>query len=169
MTTNSQPTIRRELRAGDEATVQTMVAASGFFTPEEVDIAVELVEERRNKGDASGYHFLFLQDGKRTIGYVCHGPIAGTESSYDLYWIAISNELRGSGLGKHLLAAAERDIAAAGGQRIYVDTSSRAASLPPRAFYERAGYHVAAELPDFYAPQDGKVIFCKLLVGTDPA
>jgi len=157
-------TIRRELRDGDEAVVKAIVTSTGFFTPEEIDIAVELVAERRSNGDASGYHFLFLDDAERTVGYVCHGPIAGTESSYDLYWIAVDNTLRGQGHGKRLLIETERDIALAKGQRIYVDTSSRAAYMPTRAFYERSGYHVAAELPDFYAPQDGKVIFCKLLV-----
>ena len=34
---------------------------------------------------------------------------------------------------------------------------------PTRAFYLRCGYEIAAELPDFYEPGDGKVIFVKTL------
>lgn len=155
--------MRRELRSGDEAAVAAIVTSTNSFTKAEIDIAIELVAERRAKGIASGYYFLFLDDGEQPIGYVCHGPIAGTESSYDLYWIAVAHRLRGQGLGKMLLAEAERDIARAGGRRIYVDTSSRPDYASTRTFYERSGYYVAAQLPDFYAEHDGKVIYCKLL------
>ena len=46
---------------------------------------------------------------------------------------------------------------------LYVETSSRPQYEPTRAFYGRLGYHVAAELPDFYGPGDGQVIFAKRL------
>ena len=69
------------------------------------------------------------------------------------------------GVGRALLAEAERRIAmiAGGAARIYVETSSRAQYQPTRAFYLRCGYRVAAELEDFYAPGDGKVIFVKAM------
>ncbi len=162
-------TLRHELRDGDEAAVRSIVASTGFFSPAEIDIAVELVQERRRKGDASGYHFVFLDapiDGdSRTLGYACFGPIDGTVSSFDLYWIAVAQTQRGRGLGGVLLRESERRIAAAGGGRIYVDTSSRPLYVPTRAFYERAGYVQEAMLTDFYGPGDGKVIYCKVVAG----
>lgn len=160
-------TLRHELHAGDEEAVREIVESTGFFTPAEVDIAVELVQERRAKGDASGYHFVFLDapaaEGARPLGYTCYGAIGGTLVSFDLYWIAVANAQRGRGLGRVLLAETERRIAAAGGRRIYVDTSSRATYVPTRAFYQRSGYVQEALLTDFYAPGDGKVIFCKVV------
>lgn len=156
---------REELRPGDEDLVRRLVQSTGFFTAEEVDIAVELVAERRQRGAASGYDFVFGELDGATIGYACFGRIAGTEASFDLYWIAIAAELRGRGHGTHVLRAAEQRIARAGGKRIYVETSSRAGYAETRAFYERKGYEKAAELPDFYREGDGKVIYCKILDG----
>lgn len=156
-------TLRTELRDGDETLVREIVDSTGFFHAEEVDIAVELVAERRAKGDASGYHFVFLERGGKTLGYACFGPIPATRSSYDLYWIAVHKDAQRLGLGLVLMQASERAIAARGGTRIYVDTSSRPSYAPTRAFYERAGYTLAADLTDFYAPGDGKSIYCKVV------
>ena len=167
MTGRTGHTLRHELRAGDEEAVRALVASTGFFSPAEIDIAVELVQERRAKGDASGYHFVFLDgpaaDGAPVLGYTCYGAIGGTVASYDLYWIAVTDAQRGRGLGRVLLAETERRIAAAGGRRIYVDTSSRNTYVPTRAFYVSSGYAQEALLTDFYAPGDGKVIFCKVV------
>lgn len=163
MTTHPDHALRSALRAGDEDAVRAIVASTGFFSPAEQDIAVELVAERRAKGDASGYWFQFLDVGGETLGYTCYGPIPATRSSYDLYWIAVAAAERRRGLGRVLLEASERDIRRLGGTRVYVDTSSRPDYAPTRAFYAGNGYAVAAELPDFYAPGDGKVVFCKVL------
>lgn len=156
-------TLRWELRDGDEDAIRAIVASSGLFSPNEQAIAVELVEERRAKGEVSGYYFAFLDDGLRTVGYTCFGPIPATAASYDLYWIAVETTRQRRGLGLRLLLETERDIAARGGTRIYVDTSSRSDYAPTRAFYLSAGYRQEVELRDFYGPGDGKVIFCKQL------
>ena len=68
-------------------------------------------------------------------------------------------EHRRSGLGRRLLARAEEHIRSLGGQRIYVETSSRAQYGPTRTFYLACGYHLAADLDGFYAPGDGKTLF----------
>jgi ribosomal protein S18 acetylase RimI-like enzyme len=163
MTPAAPFTLRFELRPDDEQTVRDIVASTDFFSVAEQEIAVELVAERRAKGDESGYHFVFLDRGGETLGYACHGPIPATASSFDLYWIAVAAAAQRQGLGRHLLLAAERAIAALGGTRIYVDTSSRPSYTPTRAFYVDMGYRIEAQLESFYAPDDGKVVFCKVL------
>jgi hypothetical protein len=50
-----------------------------------------------------------------------------------------------------------------GARRVYADTSSRLQYKPTRAFYLACGYVREAILADFYAPDDGKVIFVKVL------
>lgn len=156
-----QLVLRGTVQPPDAAAVREIVASTGFFSPAEVDVAVELVDDRLARGGASSYRFVFADHAGRTLGYTCYGEIACTVGSYDLYWIAVLAEARGGGLGRRLLVETEQRIAAAGGRRVYVETSSRAQYAPTRAFYERCGYAVAAELPDFYAPGDGKVIFVK--------
>ncbi len=158
-------TLRDEVRAADVAAVRGIVASAGFFADHEIEVAVDLVKERLVRGEASGYHFVIAEEGGRTVGYACWGPIACTVGSYDLYWIAVHDSQRHRGLGKMLLRASEERIAGAGGRNIYVETSSREQYEPTRRFYERCGYFRAAELADFYAPGDGKVIYVKSVGG----
>lgn len=156
-------TLRDAVRPEDVAAVREIVESTGFFAPYEVEIAVELVQERLARGEASGYDFVFADVGDRPIGYVCHGPIACTVASYDMFWLAVRNEFRGRGLGRLLVLESERRIALAGGRRVYIETSSRAQYEPTRRFYERCGYVEEARLADFYAPGDGKVVFVRVL------
>jgi D-alanine-D-alanine ligase len=151
-------------RPEDGAVIRALATASGVFSPAEIAIAVELVEERLARGlAASGYHFLFAEPapGGTVLGYACYGPIPLTRASWDLYWIAVAPTAQRRGVGRRLLAEAERRAAAAGAGAFYVDTSGRADYAPTRDFYAACGYRVAASLPDFYAPGDAKVIFVK--------
>jgi GNAT superfamily N-acetyltransferase len=155
---------RCDVRPGDGETVREIVAATGYFTPSEVDVAVELVQENLAKGAAaSGYHFVFAEHGGKTIAYLCYGPIPCTVSSHNLYWIAVHPDYQGKGLGKALMREAEKLIRDAGGTRIYIDTSYKAQYEDTRAFYLSLGYELDALLRDFYSPGDDKVIYRKLL------
>jgi ribosomal protein S18 acetylase RimI-like enzyme len=157
------PSLREEVRPEDRQAVGRLVRATGFFSEEEIGIAVELVEERLAKGDESGYFFLLAEEEDRLLGYACFGPIPGSVHSFDLYWIAVHPEGQGRGIGRALMAASERIMAERGARLIYADTSSRAQYEPTRAFYRACGYQEEAFLTDFYAPGDGKVIFVKAL------
>lgn len=159
---------RFDVQPADAGAIRAIVAATGMFTDAECDIARELVEERLARGDASGYAFVIADRAGQVAGYTAYGQIPCTQSSFDLYWIAVRPDCQGSGVGRELMRETERRIAAAGGERVYVDTSGRAAYAPTRAFYERLGYARAAELPDFYARGDAKVIYVKRLPCTAP-
>jgi D-alanine-D-alanine ligase len=156
---------RQKVRRGDVETVRRLVASTGFFSTAEIEVAVELVEERLRRGLASGYYFLFAEAAGQPVGYACFGPIACTLGSFDFYWIAVTQELRGRNIGRELLSRSEEIIAQMGGSRIYVETSSRPQYQPTRSFYERQGYQVAAVLQDFYAPGDDKVVYLKIIKG----
>jgi len=151
--------LRAEVRPADVAAVAALVAATGFFSAEEIAVAGELVAERIARGAVSGYEFRFADGAAGLAGYSCFGRIPLTQASYDLYWIVVAPQLQGHGLGRRLLAASEAAVMAAGGRRLYAETSSRPLYAPTRAFYRRCGYREAATLPDFYAPGDGKVVF----------
>jgi GNAT superfamily N-acetyltransferase len=144
--------------------VRKLVEITGFFNNGEVEVAVELVRERLEKGDDSGYYFVMTEHYGRLIGYTCYGPIPCTQSSFDVYWIAVHPDYQGRGVGRQTLKETERRIKNAGGIRAYVDTSQRLQYASTRAFYERCGYRQASLLPDFYAEGEGKIIYCKHLV-----
>ncbi|MBP7459822.1 MAG: GNAT family N-acetyltransferase [Candidatus Delongbacteria bacterium] len=154
-------TFRYEPLPQDTETIRTIVESSGFFYPEEVDVAVELVSERLEKGESSGYYFVFLLDDGQVVGYSCYGPIACTQGSFDFYWLAVLNNRRGQGLGRMLIHETENQIVTVQGRGIYIETSSRPQYQPTRQVYLRHGYQVEAVLKDFYHPGDDKVIFSK--------
>jgi GNAT superfamily N-acetyltransferase len=154
-----------EVQTGDAEKIRHLAEVTGFFSDDEVAVAGELVDERLAKGPESGYFFVMAEQCGRLIGYACYGPIPCTTSSFDLYWIVVHPDFQGRGLGRALLKEAERLIKSAGGGRIYVDTSQRDQYASTRAFYESCGYRLETVLADFYAPGDGKVIYCKALIG----
>ena len=155
--------LREELTPKDAARIHALAAVTGFFTAEEAAIAQELAEERLTRGAASGYHFLLAEEAGELLGFACFGPIPCTRGAYDLYWIVVRPDRQGGGLGRLLLTAAEARIAAAGGRRVYIDTSSRPQYAPTRAFYRACGFREEALLAGFYDQGDGKAIFCKVL------
>ncbi len=156
-------TYREEVKPSDIDHVRQLVASSGYFSPEEIEIAVELVEERLSRGIRSGYFFLFAELEQNIVGYTCFGPIPATMYSYDVYWIAVHNNFRRAGIGKALMAHTEELIGKQGGKLIYIDTSSRKQYSNTRSFYAKCGYRKEAFLKDFYKPGDGKIIYVKAI------
>ena len=156
-------TFRDDVLPEDRERVRDIIAATGYFNAEEIDVAVELVDERLAKGEASGYEFIFAERDGRTIGYSAYGTIAGTARSYDLYWIAVDPRVQGRGVGRALLEETERRITARGGGRIYVETSGRGQYQSTRAFYDGCNYALASVLDDFYGPEDAKYTYLKVV------
>jgi ribosomal protein S18 acetylase RimI-like enzyme len=165
MSTGADPTItfRYEVSPSDVAAVREIVGSTGFFNPVEIEIAAELVEERLELGDASGYFFVFAERAGEVLGYTSYGPIAGTAGSFDLYWIAVHHGQQGRRLGRLVMEETERRIRASDGRRVYAETSGRPQYEPTRVFYERLGFVREAHLKDFYAPGDDKVFYVKVL------
>lgn len=156
-------TYRQDIRPTDPDAIAEIVRGSGFFSAAEEALARELAEERLEQGGQSSYRFVFAEDG-RVVGYTCYGLIPATAGSYDLYWIAVKQPLRGLGTGTLLLEKTEGIIRIIGGRQIYAETSSRPQYAPTRHFYEKCGYLPEAVLKDFYSPGDSKIIYSKILI-----
>jgi D-alanine-D-alanine ligase-like ATP-grasp enzyme/ribosomal protein S18 acetylase RimI-like enzyme len=153
---------RERLEPADLPALRRLVSEAGVFSDAEIELAVSLAEDALAHGaEESGHHFVLAGQGGRLLGYTCYGPIDGTAGSFDLYWIVVDAAGQGRGLGRRLLALTEQRVAAAGGRRLYAETSGRPDYAPTRAFYERAGYTAEARLADFYAPGDDRVTYGK--------
>lgn len=154
---------RYTVREQDREAVRRLVAATGFFSAEEEDIAVELVDDALAHGDASEYRFIFADDARGgSQGYACYGPVTPGAARFDLYWIAVSPARQGAGVGRALLEEAERLSRLDGAIEMTIDTAGRAQYAPTRAFYERMGYRVLEVVSDFYSPGDDKVVYLKV-------
>ncbi len=157
----SNITFRTEILPSDPETIRSIVTSTGFFLEDEIDIAVELAEERLDKGESSGYEFIFLEADGVTVAYSCFGLIPCTKNSFDLYWIATHHDYRNQGLGKQLLKTTEDTIKRLKGSGIYVETASRALYTPTRQFYEKNGYTLKAQFEDYYDKGDDLVYYVK--------
>jgi GNAT superfamily N-acetyltransferase len=160
---NSEVSLRHAVVPADLEAVRGIVSSTGFFSPAEVAVAVELVEERLAFGDPSGYFFVFAEEAGRMLGYTSYGPIDGTDGGFDLYWIAVHRDHQSRGLGRLLMIETERMIRKAGGRRVYAETSGRLQYEPTRLFYKRLGFFRETHLKDFYAVGDDKVFYVKIL------
>lgn len=154
---------RSDVLASDIEAVGNIVKSTGFFNEEEIQIAMELVGERVEKGEKSGYEFIFAETDGKVVGYTCYGRIACTKHSYDMYWIATHYDYQGLGIGKMLIDETEKAIKEQGGNGIYVETSSKEQYHPTRAFYIKMNYIQKALFEDFYDKNDGKVVYVKFL------
>jgi ribosomal protein S18 acetylase RimI-like enzyme len=82
---------------------------------------------------------------------------------FDMYWIGVHRDAHRLGIGSRLLLAAEESMRAAGGEYIYVETSSRPLYEPTRRFYEKHAYQLVARIPFFYADDDDRLVYLKNL------
>lgn len=152
----------RPVGRAQRARLERLTRATGLFRPEEVTLAVELLDESL-AGDED-YRFLGAYADDDLVGYACWGPTPGTQGTCDLYWIVVEPTWQGKGIGTQLLDTVEKVLTADGCRLLVVETSSRADYAPTRTFYERRGYAQAARLPGYYAPADDLVIYLKDLV-----
>ncbi len=156
-------TLRTEVQRRDRERIAEITTATEMFHPPEIAVAVELVDDRLTKGKASDYLFLFVDEGEDTLGYAIYGFNSMTQSSWDLYWIAVDPECHGTGVGRLLLNEVESRARAGGCTHLWVETAGRENYKRTRAFYVAMGYTIAGELKDFYAPGDSKIVFVKAL------
>jgi ribosomal protein S18 acetylase RimI-like enzyme len=170
-----------ELRAEHRADVEAIVRATDVFSDDEVAVALELFDETIGawslvQGEwvrtaaapfslsrAPDYEFIGAFEGDGLIGYACFGATPSTEQTYDLYWIAVHPGAQRSGAGSVLMAEVERRLRARRARLLVVETSSRHDYGPTRRFYENRGYERAAQIADFYAPGDHRVVLSKSL------
>lgn len=155
----------RPMRQRDLQALLDILDRTGMFTPEEIDVAVELLDIWLNRPEQKDYiiYAAEQEDEHSVLGYVCYGPTPATKQTFDLYWIAVEPRRQRSGIGKQLLDFAERECHSRGGRLMVIETSSTAKYSPTRKFYQRNGYVSEARIKDFYAPGDDRLIFTKRL------
>jgi ribosomal protein S18 acetylase RimI-like enzyme len=157
----------RPMVAADRGGVFRILENAGNFTPEEVATALELIDEWLELGEHSGYLTYVLEsraeESSEVLGYVSFGPTPLTESTYDLYWIAVDKSKHRGGVGKKLLKFTEEETVRRGGRMLLIETSSQETYGGTIQFYERSGYALVGKIPDYYKAGDDKLIFAKTL------
>jgi len=151
----------RPLEARDRPAIVDLVSLVGNFSSDEVEVALELVDEWLADGEKSDYICWVIEDDEGVRGYVCIGPTPLTDGTFDLYWIAVDPSAQGRGYGQILTKVAEDEARARGGRLLLIETASHETYAATIRFYERAGYELVSRIPDFYKEGDDKLTFAK--------
>jgi ribosomal protein S18 acetylase RimI-like enzyme len=155
----------RPMTKADRGAVLDLIAETGFFRPDEVRVAEELIDIYLGHPDQRDYDIVVAEDGEgKAAGYMTWGPTPLAIGTFDLYWMAVSPKAQGRGHGKALVRWLEQRVAEIGGRLIVIETSSTPHYEPTRKFYLGLGYRETARIPDFYQPGDDRVIYTKRLV-----
>ena len=152
----------RPMAARDKAAVLGLIRATGFFTPDEVDVAEELIDVYLDRPDQKDYDVVVVEnEAGAPAGYMTWGPTPLAEDAYDLYWMAVAPSEQGKGRGKELVRWLEAEVGRRRGRVIIIETSSQPKYHGTRQFYIDLGYKEVARIPDFYRAGDDRVIYAK--------
>jgi ribosomal protein S18 acetylase RimI-like enzyme len=147
----------------DRARITEILRGTPEFKPFEVAVAEELIDSYLEDPSSSGYHILVAEVDSNVAGYICYGPTPLTEGTWDIYWMAVSQEKQCQGIGSALMQSAGKEIVKAKGRLAIIETSSTPAYEKTRHFHLSHGYEIVARIPDFYMPGDDKLILQKRL------
>ena len=149
---------RQIAEPADPARIKQLVVATGVFSAEEARVAGELATTTLSGTET--YRFLFAETpGGELRGFTCFDRIPLSKVSFDLYWIAVAPEQRGTGLAQELIRRTAAFAKSKRGLWLFAETSSRDPYAMARAFYKKAGFEESARFEDFYAKDDAKIIF----------
>ena len=143
--------------------LETLLKATNVFRPEEIVVGVEVIQSYLDHpGQDYDVVGAFTRD-DRLLGYACFGATPCTVGTWDLYWIAVSPDAQGRGIGTLIMQEVERRLTRADARLVLIETSSTEPYAPTRAFYRALGYQEVARVPDFYLDGDDRVILAKRL------
>jgi ribosomal protein S18 acetylase RimI-like enzyme len=153
----------RRSEPADRDRVLDLTQRTGFFRPDEIEIAREVLDEALRDGPGGHYQSFVIDVEGAVAGWVCCGPTPCTVGTWDIYWIAVDPAYQKRSLGRALLHHAETCIRERGGLLAVLETSGRDDYLPTRGFYLKCGYDEAALIRDYYSAGDAMVIYTKRL------
>ena len=155
----------RSLESTDRPALEGALRSDQTFRPDEVAVALELIDDALGKPDSDYWFRLAVADDDpgRVLGYICYGPTPMTESSYDLYWIVVHADARGQGVAKVLIDAMEADLRERSATGIRIETSHLESYGSARRVYDRHEYSEVGRIPDFYRTGDDLITFYKKL------
>jgi ribosomal protein S18 acetylase RimI-like enzyme len=146
----------RAMSHDDLAAAGAVIAAVDLFPP-------DLLPEMAAPGLSGSTPDLWLiVEGGEGLAYAV--PERLTDGTWNLLALAVLPALQGQGLGRALVAAVEAEVRSRGGRLLLVETSGTEGFSGTRAFYQQFGFHREAQIRDYYAAGDDKVIYTRPLV-----
>lgn len=154
----------RAIERGDRPHLLAILKAQRHFKPQEITVALELIDITIEQAGQEDYRILCLETSEGGVqGYVCYGKAPLTDAVYDIYWIVVHPSSWNRGIGSALLRKAEEEMRDRQARLLLIETSSLAPYAAPRAFYQRHGFEEISRVPNYYALGEDKLIYGKKL------
>ncbi|MCW1969389.1 MAG: GNAT family N-acetyltransferase [Anaerolineae bacterium] len=148
----------------DRSHIYDVLMRSGVFGKSDADTVDEMFMQAMAQPGPDAYHFIGCWHDNDMLGFACYGREAMTKHTWDLFWVCVSPEARGKGVGGALLQFAVAQARANDGRLMVIYTSSTDAYAPARKLYQSQGFTPVARVADYYDTQDDLLIYTLRLV-----
>lgn len=159
----SPPISITSLTRENRTDAEHILRGTEVFREDEIVVAMEVLDSFLARPEQDYSAVAALTRSEELLGFAVYGATPCTLGTWDLYWIAVSAQAQGTGVGTLLLRHVEQRLERSGARLLLIETSSRPSYDPTRVFYLKRGYHEVARVPDFYEPGDDRVIYSKTL------
>jgi ribosomal protein S18 acetylase RimI-like enzyme len=151
----------RKVQQKDAESLVQLGIDSGLFGPGEAE---QLLGDTLNKLLAgqlpTGHQAHLLEQENQIVGWMYFGPMEKPDE-WNLWWIGVARQVKGSGFGTMLLKFFEDAARSGGAKTAIIETSSGPLLAGTRAFYQARGYRESHSEADAYGPGEDKLVFIK--------
>lgn len=132
------------------------------FKPHEIAVLLDVLNGYIEE-EYEDHEFIVSEENDTIDGFAYYALEDMTESTWYLWWIAVSKQRKG--IGTQLMKYMEFDLKNRKNcTQILIETGSADNSLSARNFYENHGYEKHAVVKGYYSENDDLVIFRKVFV-----
>ncbi len=154
-----------DLLPSDAPAIQALITAA--MDADEGVLAAETIRRHfaaAGAGISDGRRYYVYREGGSVAGMVgLHHYEWGPAENVWLGWFAVHPSRQGNGIGKSLLALAEKKALETGYKKFFVETYGSPTFARAREFYARQGFVVAGQVANYLPDGGDMVVFCKWL------
>jgi ribosomal protein S18 acetylase RimI-like enzyme len=141
----------------DQAAVEKLATSAGMFAPGEW----QAPDLNNLLGD---HRWIVATNGENeVVGAAYFAPEQVSHSLWNTYFLSVNEDLHRQGIGRHIMTHIEELARSNDINTLIVETSSLESFSRARSFYLALGYVREAEIRDYYAPGENKIVFWKSL------
>ena len=152
----------RPAETGDIADILNVAQASGLFSSDDLGGLGDMLTASL-QGELGDEHQWIVDESGGICGAAYYAPEMMANGTWNLYFIAVSRDVQGQGVGGRLLHYVEQDLKARGARLLIIETSGLPDFEATRQFYIKHGYENEARIRDFYEAGDDKIVFRKAI------
>lgn len=138
--------------------LSSILSASGQFDADSLAYVMETLDSHLENPETEVW-FTALED--EPVGFAYCAPEPVTSGTWNLLMLWTKDGYQGKGFGSALVSSVEKELAKRDARLLIVETSQLPEFETARSFYEKCGFRFEAEVKNFFAQGDNKLIYTK--------